>query len=497
MTKIKQRIATFLCFFFCFTVLSGNIVHAQGNNTTHGAEAYEYVKYLDTNLRERIAGTQQEINTATYIQSELESFGYQVTVTPFTYTRRGEDKNGQNLSLTKPGNSTKKIIVGAHYDSVGTAGVDDNGSGVAVVLETAKKFKTMETPYTIEFVFFGAEEVGLIGSQAFIDAMTTEEIKNTILMVNLDSLLAGTYPYIYGGVVETNSVVDTFGVDQAKELSDKLGLNLRLNNTSLNIDYPSPSTGSWSDHASFSQEGIPYLYLEASNWELPDNPNKPEEGSSGAYQTKTGPVMHKVGRDDLSFIEQEWGDRGKNHLSTYSTFLYHYLPLVSPQGLLADKTQLKTAITAAEKVDTTLYTKESVAAFHTALENAKTMAEDDTILATAQQDVDNAILILTKAQQNLKLLSSEKPDPGEKDKNDKDDNKNKENTTPEKNKGDNTNNKNKEDTTQEKDKAQNTTSVEAVNTADNTPIIVYILALSVSSICPIIFKRKSKTTVEI
>lgn len=373
----------------------------------HGTDAYNYVKYLDENLRERIAGTNQEQKAANYIKQELESFGYQTTVTPFTYTRKNQDYNSQNISVIKKGRSSKKIIVGAHYDSVGTAGVDDNGSGVAVTLETAKKFIHIDTPYTIEFVFFGAEEVGLKGSKAYVDNMTAEEKQNTILMVNLDSILAGTYTYIYGGTVQSDgTVANTFAVDQAKNLSNQLQLGLRLNNTAINYDYPSPSTGSWSDHASFANAGIPYLYLEAANWELPDNPSKPEEGSSGAYETESGPVMHKMGRDDLTFIEQEWGSRAKDTLKTYATFLYHYLPSVSPNGLLANKTQLQETVKKAEKLTLTKYTKKSVAAFQKALQEAKTIVNDDTIAIANQNKVDKANTDLLTAQNKLTLFSN-------------------------------------------------------------------------------------------
>ena len=72
----------------------------------------------------------------------------------------------------------------------------------------------------------------------------------------------------------------------------------------LNLDYPTPSTGNWSDHASFRNK-LPYLYFEAVNWELPDDPDHPEEGSSGAYETEIGEVMHVPDRDNLDFIESK------------------------------------------------------------------------------------------------------------------------------------------------------------------------------------------------
>ena len=165
-------------------------------------------------------------------------------------------------------------------------------------------------------------------------------------MLNMDSILAGTYRYVYSGKYnkETGEVENTWPIKQAMQLSDALGTGMRLNDTELNYDYPSPSTGSWSDHASFWSK-MPYLYFEAANWELPDDPEHPEWGSSGAYETETGEVMHAPGRDDLSFIENTWGTRGKDTISAYCTLLDSILCQVSPDGLITpSKDALKEAI---------------------------------------------------------------------------------------------------------------------------------------------------------
>lgn len=61
-----------------------------------------------------------------------------------------------------------KIIVAAHYDTVsGSPGADDNGTGVAVLLELAHLFAEIELPKPLELVFFDREETGLQGSFAF------------------------------------------------------------------------------------------------------------------------------------------------------------------------------------------------------------------------------------------------------------------------------------------------------------------------------------------
>lgn len=365
----------------------------------YGEYAYSVLQYIDQNLIERRAGTDQEKKMADYLKEQLESFGYEVEVQPFTYTRGGKTYDSQNVVVTKKGESSKEIIVGAHYDSVGTHGVDDNGSGTVVNLETAKRFINKKTPYTIKFVFFGAEEVGLKGSKAYSEAMTDEEVANTLYMINMDSILAGTYRYIYSGYYnrETGEVENTWPIEQAMELSNALGTGMRLNDTELNYDYPSPSTGSWSDHSSFWKK-MPYLYFEAANWELPDDPDHPEWGSSGAYETETGEVMHVPGRDDLSFIEATWGTRGKDTITAYCTLIDAVLCQVSPDGLITpSKDELKEAITTAKNLDETVMTKAASKEFKAALKEAKTVNKTDYVLLKDQATIDEATARLEAA----------------------------------------------------------------------------------------------------
>ena len=345
--KILTITVAFLMTFNLFAI--GMPIFASEQLGDNGEYAYDTLKYLDKNLRQRIAGTNQEVKAAKYIQEKLESVGYKVTVQPFEFTnKKGEKLKSQNIIVTKKGDSDKEVVVGAHYDSVGTAGVDDNGSGTVVNLETAIRMKDVKTPYNVKFVFFGAEETGLNGSKAYVHAMKQDEKENLVYMVNMDSILAGTYTYMYSGNYNesTKKVENAWPVYQAMQIAKDLNLDMHLNNTPLNKDYPSPSTGNWGDHASF-RNFVPYLYFEAVNWELPDDPQKPEEGSSGAYETESGEVMHNPQRDDLTFIENEWKDHGKNTIKTYCKLLPEVLKKLNPpiaENKLVGDSRYSTAI---------------------------------------------------------------------------------------------------------------------------------------------------------
>ncbi|RDY22505.1 M20/M25/M40 family metallo-hydrolase, partial [Romboutsia maritimum] len=369
----KKILGTVVAFLMTFNLFAcGTNIFAQETVGDYGKYAYDILRYLDKNLRERIAGTKQEVVTAEYIKDKLKSAGYEVTAQPFKYTKKGVEYNSQNIIVTKKGDSDNQVVVGAHYDSVGTAGVDDNGSGTVVNLETAIRMINVETPYTIKFVFFGAEETGLNGSKAYVESMTQKEKNNLVYMVNIDSILAGTYSYLYSGNFneKTKKVENAWPVDQAMELAKSLNLDMHLNNTKLNYNYPSPTTGNWGDHASF-RNFVPYLYFEAANWELLDDPKNPADGSSGAYETESGEVMHVPGRDDLTFIEKEWGDHGKNTIKKYCTLLPAVLLQLNPEGLKTNIADMTIG-----NIDNRVYTGREITPVVTVKDGSKLLEKD-------------------------------------------------------------------------------------------------------------------------
>lgn len=107
-----------------------------------GAMAYEHMKYLAYEIGPRVAGTGNERKAEQYVKSQFERMGFTTEVQEFNYTRGGATISSSNVIAYKPGKSSKQVIVGAHYDSVSAGrGVDDNASGVGVMLEVAEVLK--------------------------------------------------------------------------------------------------------------------------------------------------------------------------------------------------------------------------------------------------------------------------------------------------------------------------------------------------------------------
>jgi Zn-dependent M28 family amino/carboxypeptidase len=277
-----------------------------------GEIALEHVKSIANEIGSRPAGTEKESQTTQYIVNTLEELGYTLETQPFTVTGNNGVLNSANLIAVKQGLSPQEIIVGAHYDSVQMGeGADDNASGVGVLLEVAERIKDVSTPYTIRFILFGAEEIGLEGSKFYAGQMTEEQIHNTIGMINLDSLTASDIAYVYGDAGDQGVIRDW-----ALEFGKSKNLNLQTQ-PGNNPDYPPGTTGDWSDHAPFKALGIPYTYFESTNWMLGDKDGytqvSPEYGVDGEiWHTKY---------DTLEYIDKTFQGRIQERLNLFVVVL--------------------------------------------------------------------------------------------------------------------------------------------------------------------------------
>jgi hypothetical protein len=95
------------------------------------------------------------------------------------------------ISIINP-EKEKEIILTAHWDSYMGAGAADNASGVAVLLETSKFLNQIKDsiPYKIKIVFFGAEELGKLGSKSFVSKYA-ESFNNCRYVINVDNVGGG------------------------------------------------------------------------------------------------------------------------------------------------------------------------------------------------------------------------------------------------------------------------------------------------------------------
>ena len=92
-------------------------------------------------------------------------------------------------------------MVGAHLDSVPDGpGINDNGSGSAVVLETAERLARTTPRNRLRFVWWGAEELGLVGSRNYVESLSTTARRDHALYLNFDMVGSPNFvSFVYDG----------------------------------------------------------------------------------------------------------------------------------------------------------------------------------------------------------------------------------------------------------------------------------------------------------
>ncbi len=293
----------------------------------YGDNAYAFMKQLQSNYPYRQVNSSNGMLSGAeeWLKAQIVTMGYEYMAQPFTMTSSDgvTPCYGENLIFSKQGASDRVIVVGAHYDCVEqTFGTDDNASGVGVLLELASIYSTKESPYTIRFILFSAEEPGCLGSQYYVDNLSQEERDRIACMINIDTIAAGDNMYLYGGTVDdSGSIVQDWAVYQAQSAADLLGLDMSFH-PDVNDSFPTPTKATASDQMPFANACIPYIYCEASNWN--------GEPYTNFYQTSNsavngGTIMHKAEYDNLTFIENTFGTRAYEHLQAYAKLLDYLL----------------------------------------------------------------------------------------------------------------------------------------------------------------------------
>jgi Zn-dependent M28 family amino/carboxypeptidase len=94
------------------------------------------------------------------------------------------------IAQTKTGSPTDVVAVGAHLDGVPAGpGINDDGSGVAAVLETALQMGSSPPVHNaVRFGFWAAEEIGLLGSEHYVQSLDVDQLKDIALYLNFDML---------------------------------------------------------------------------------------------------------------------------------------------------------------------------------------------------------------------------------------------------------------------------------------------------------------------
>lgn len=190
-----------------------------------------------------------------FLREEFESFGY--TVSEQNYG------SGTNLVAEKPGTSGKTLIVSAHYDSVNNAGADDDGTGVVTMLATAKLLNGKALKHGVRFVAFDEEELGLVGSKAYVKNLVAKGEKANILgdvqmeMMGYNAKGDGKFHVISCDRPDSQFMVEAF-----KTVLSRLASGLQMTNACTDR----------SDHSAFWNQDIPAIVMSENFFGGDSNP---------------------------------------------------------------------------------------------------------------------------------------------------------------------------------------------------------------------------------
>jgi aminopeptidase S len=148
-------------------------------------------KAADESGGNRASGTSGYEASAKYVEEQLRAAGYRPVRQVFTYWDEDSETDVEtfNILADTAGSAKHTIVVGGHLDSVPSGpGINDNGSGVAAMIETARWMAEtgIQPKNRVRFAFWGAEEVDLLGSQHYVDSLSNSEMAQTMLNLNLD-----------------------------------------------------------------------------------------------------------------------------------------------------------------------------------------------------------------------------------------------------------------------------------------------------------------------
>ncbi|MEV5968591.1 M28 family metallopeptidase [Streptomyces sp. NPDC051921] len=123
-----------------------------------------------------------------FVKAKLDAAGYTTTLQQFTYN----GSTGYNLIADWPGGDPNQVVMsGSHLDSVSSGpGINDNGSGSAAILETALAVSRAQFQPTkhLRFGWWGAEELGLVGSKYYVNNLPATERSKISGYLNFDMI---------------------------------------------------------------------------------------------------------------------------------------------------------------------------------------------------------------------------------------------------------------------------------------------------------------------
>ena len=234
------------------------------------------------------------------------------------------------IAETKGGNPNKVIVVGAHLDSVGTGtGINDNGSGSSAILEIAEQLRGVYPRNKIRFMWFGAEESGLLGSEAYVASLPDSERQKIAAMLNFDMIGSPNFVrFVYDGdLSDSPPISEEIFAPEARPFSATIeNVFLDYFEDKRLANEPTDFNGR-SDYGPFIAAGVPAggLFTGAEGIKTPEQ----AQVFGGTAGEQYDPCYH-LGCDDL-------GNLSTKGLDQMSDAAAHATITLAQQGSIPDR----------------------------------------------------------------------------------------------------------------------------------------------------------------
>ncbi len=180
--------------------------------------------------------------------------GDEVVMHVTTSTDNHVETTSNVLGTSKSGNPKKKIVVGAHLDSVLVGpGINDNGSGSSTILQIAEEIAKLKAKprQQLRFAFWGAEENSLVGSTYYVDQLSDRQLRRHVANLNFDMLGSPNYVrFVYDGDGSSLGIAGPPGSGQIESVFTDYFANQGLASDPTAFD-------GRSDYGPFIEAGIP------------------------------------------------------------------------------------------------------------------------------------------------------------------------------------------------------------------------------------------------
>jgi hypothetical protein len=276
-------------------------------DSPYGGVAYAAAKVLAQSVGRRPADSWGGIHAREFITGALQQYGYFPVLQEFIATSGGRHIHSGNIIAVKEGDSARRLVVGAHYDTAADSpGYTDDAAGIGLLLEVAARIKKMPTPYTVVFVAFGDEEPSLLGSEYYLDSLNPVERRATIGMIDLDAPAGGDRLSVMsrpGGATWLRGDAITAAADLGVPLVTSIEAPGR----------PAGTVAAPADDMPFAQRGIATAMFSAVSWRA--------SRDRKLAQTAAGPSMWDTPRDTVGYVDKKFPGRVQRQLRDLSRLL--------------------------------------------------------------------------------------------------------------------------------------------------------------------------------